>query len=98
MSDRLLYHYNKLYEKFKHSPEVVVLLVEDKDYNMLVVNFRSSKFRVIVSHGFAPSILKYNMYKRPEVGREKRSYSVDNLVRDMRSDLSRRLRAEGVVV
>lgn len=93
---RLVHHYHLLEKKFQNTPEVQVLLIEDANYDCLIVRFRASDFRVYDRRGFAPCSYTYNLFTKPDVFRERHGFSVDNLVKLMSAELGRRLRAGGI--
>jgi hypothetical protein len=92
--NRLVYHYESIKSKYSKYADFHIEYKKHTFYETLVIQFKNNYYTVLVENSTGGVSVSYNLLKNKAKNKEKVGYSIDNIFRFLRNDLSRRIKEE----
>lgn len=92
--NRLVYHYESIKAKYSKYADFHIEYKKHTFYETVVIQFRNNYYMVLVENSTGRVSVSYNLLKNKTKNKEKVGYSIDNIFRFLKNDLSRRIKEE----
>lgn len=92
--NRLVYHYESIKSKYSKYADFLIEYKKHTFYETVVIQFKNNYYMVLVENPTGRVSVSYNLLKNKAKNKEKVGYSIDNIFRFLKNDLSRRIKEE----
>lgn len=92
--NRLVHHYESIKAKYSKYAGFHIEYKKHTFYETVVIQFINNYYMVLVENSTGRVSVRYNLLKNKTKNKEKVGYSIDNIFRFLRNDLSRRIKEE----